>query len=281
MDVNCTSDDVGIATLFGGGTSGYGWVSFELTACADVVIDYCGTVGAFTNGALNMYADCGGVNPVNSQTFNFTTCVDGNPSIFYNSLPPGQYYYPVLSGAGWTNNVFTVNVTANTPVIACTPNQCADAETLVCGVPVTGTTVSNTATQGAVCLPNFASPGADAWYIYDGLTSELDVFAGDGVATTFTLGGPNATVHSVSLTGPQQVNAVGDGTTTAFDITPGDNAAVSGVLVNGVPQATATPPNNLRLSITTDAFGGETSWQLENSVPAVIASAPSIHLRLQ
>ena len=170
-NANCANDDVGIANIFG--VTGYVWATFNLTACADVVIDYCGTAD-FTNGALNMYTDCSGTNPVNSQTFNFITCGDGNPSIFYNSLPPGQYYYPILWGVSFPDPTYNLNISANTPDIPCTPNTCTDALPITCGGSVSGTTVSNTNNQGpSVCLPNNTAPGPNAWYYVDALTTEV------------------------------------------------------------------------------------------------------------
>ncbi|QQR86847.1 MAG: T9SS type A sorting domain-containing protein [Flavobacteriales bacterium] len=170
-NANCANDELGIANIFG--VTGYVWASFELMACSDVVIDYCGTT-QFTTGALNMYTDCSGTNPVNSQSFNFTTCGDGNPSIFYNSLNPGVYYYPVLWAVSFPSPTYNINISASAPVVPCTPNICAVAEPITCGGAVSGTTVSNTATQGpSVCLPNHTAPGADAWYYVDALTSEV------------------------------------------------------------------------------------------------------------
>lgn len=170
-NANCANDELGIANIFG--VTGYVWASFELMACADVVIDYCGTTD-FTTGALNMYTDCSGTNPVNSQSFNFITCGDGNPSIFYNSLNPGVYYYPVLWGVNFADPTYNINISANAPDVPCTPNICAVAEPITCGGAVSGTTVSNTATQGpSVCLPNHTAPGADAWYYVDALTTEV------------------------------------------------------------------------------------------------------------
>lgn len=168
---DCADDELGIANIFS--VAGYVWASFELMACADVVIDYCGTAD-FTTGALNMYTDCSGTNPVNSQSFNFVTCGDGNPSIFYNSLNPGVYYYPVLWDTDFPDPTYNITISANSPDVPCTPNICAVAEPITCGGAVSGTTVSNTATQGpSVCLPNHTAPGADAWYYVDALSSEV------------------------------------------------------------------------------------------------------------
>ncbi|MEO8068722.1 MAG: T9SS type A sorting domain-containing protein [Flavobacteriales bacterium] len=182
-DGTCADDDIGIAGIFGAGTTGYVWATFQLTSCADVVIDYCGSP-TFTNGSLNMYTDCSGVGPVNSQSFDFG-CFDGNPRIFYNSLPAGVYYYPILTGNAWAGNVYNVTVTASTAVIPCQPNTCSDALPLSCGGTVSGTTVSNSNTQGpSVCLPNHVGPGPNGWYYIDAVSTE-DITASTCVGTTY------------------------------------------------------------------------------------------------
>lgn len=182
-DGTCADDDIGIANIFGGGTTGYVWATFQLTSCADVTIDYCGSA-TFTNGSLNMYTDCGGLSPVNSQSYAFD-CVDGNPRIFYISLPAGVYYYPILTGNGWVGNAYNVTVTATTAVVPCQPNTCADALPLSCNGSVSGTTVSNSNTQGpSVCLPNHVGPGPNAWYYIDAATTE-DITASTCVGTSF------------------------------------------------------------------------------------------------
>jgi len=182
LDAFCSSDDAGIAGLFGG-VAGTSWITFTLTSCSDVTVDFCGT-GVFTNASLNLYGDCGAVQQINSQSFDFTTCADGNPTIFYNSLPPGQYYYPVLFGTAFASNVYTLHVAANTPVLGCAPDVCTLADPVTCGSFVTGTTVSNQATQGPnVCIPNHTAPGADAWYVFAG-TGDL-VTASTCFGTTY------------------------------------------------------------------------------------------------
>ena len=117
-----------------------------------------------------MYTDCSGSNPVNSQTFSFAQCVpnNGQGSVNYISLNPGTYYYPVLwAPANNAQGAYARNVVATAPVVPCTPNVCADALPIACDGSVSGTTVSNTATQGpSVCLPNHVAPGPDARTLY-------------------------------------------------------------------------------------------------------------------
>ncbi|MCB0791982.1 MAG: hypothetical protein KDB97_09465, partial [Flavobacteriales bacterium] len=168
-------------------TYGWGWAAFELTECANVTIDYCGTA-SFGFGSLNMYGDCGTIY-INSQSYDFSTCGDGNPTIFFNNLTPGFYYYPIL----WSppNNAvgpFQVNVNAFAPSIACPTNLTACAATpVVCNDVVTGSTdnLFPSLPANACPFPNGATSGGSLWYSYTATQDENVILSTCGAATTF------------------------------------------------------------------------------------------------
>jgi hypothetical protein len=76
----------------------------------DVAIDLCGTQPPFGNAyiVIDDACPCDG-SFIYANTWNNTSC-DGNWRIFYNSLPAGTYYVPVLSGVG-NEAPYTLNVT--------------------------------------------------------------------------------------------------------------------------------------------------------------------------
>ena len=153
---------------------GYVWESFTTTTCTDLIIDLCGTAPAYGNAASFLIPSCGGI-PIFRTVGDFSTCGDGNYTAFWNTLPPGTYYYPVLFDAQTNNNgPYQMRIRGFAPQVACTPNTCLEATPLTCGVPVSGTNASNSATQGpSVCLPNHVAPGPDAWYSYTATGNDL------------------------------------------------------------------------------------------------------------
>ncbi len=167
--------------------TGWEWVTFELTQCANVQISYCGTAN-FQYGALNMYGDCGTLF-INSQNFDFVTCVDGNPTIFFEDLAPGFYYYPVL----WSlplNMVgpYQINVTATAPTNPCAPNiNCGGALPLTCPGSVVGNTNNQFPTLPANACPftGGATSGGSLWYSYTAAADENIILSTCGITTVF------------------------------------------------------------------------------------------------
>ena len=165
---------------------GWGWAAFQLTECADVTIDYCGTA-SFGDGALNMYGDCGNLF-INSQSYDFTTCGDGNPTIFFTNLAPGNYYYPILWSPYYgAVGAFQINVNATTPSVACPTNLTACAATpLNCLDDVFGVTdnLFPTLPTNACPFPNGQS-GGSLWYSLTAASDEEVTLSTCGAGTTF------------------------------------------------------------------------------------------------
>ncbi len=167
--------------------TGWEWVAFELTQCANVHISYCGTAN-FQYGALNMYGDCGTLF-INSQSYEFTSCVDGNPTIHFEDLSPGYYYYPVLWSLplGMTGP-YQINVTATAPTNPCAPNiNCAGALPLTCPGSVTGNTNNQFPTLPATACPFTGGPtsGGSLWYTYTAAADENIILSTCGLTTVF------------------------------------------------------------------------------------------------
>lgn len=98
------------------------WHSFTISECADVTLDYCGTPSVFANALLSLFTSCPTVAGefIGATSFDVTTCTDGNVTIFYNGVPPGTYYYPVIrDDAAPAVGEYTVNVAVSEPVSYC------------------------------------------------------------------------------------------------------------------------------------------------------------------
>jgi hypothetical protein len=90
------------------------WHAFTTTACADVVVAYCGINPAFGNTWNWLSTDCPANSMVNATTFNTTDCGDGNKTIYFNNLPAGTYYLPVLTDPfANSQGPYTIQVSAS------------------------------------------------------------------------------------------------------------------------------------------------------------------------
>jgi len=90
------------------------WHAFTTTECADVVIDFCGTTPSRNVGiVLTQQCPCSSL--IYASNFEDVTCPDGNYTIYFNDLPAGTYYYPVLSDYPDVGP-YTMHVTANPAV---------------------------------------------------------------------------------------------------------------------------------------------------------------------
>lgn len=78
------------------------WEAFEITGCATVRIDYCGTVPRRSSVTTFLYQDCPAGGTDCGQRTGFTSittsiCSDANFTIVYANLPAGRYYVPMRS----------------------------------------------------------------------------------------------------------------------------------------------------------------------------------------
>ncbi|MEO8069027.1 MAG: T9SS type A sorting domain-containing protein [Flavobacteriales bacterium] len=97
------------------------WHAFTISACADITVELCGTTPAFGNVWIILATSCpGDDNIVGPGTFDNTSCGDGNYTVFYDDVPAGTYYLPVLSETGsFGPYTVTVNATACAGVGTC------------------------------------------------------------------------------------------------------------------------------------------------------------------
>ncbi len=96
------------------------WESFTITSCAFVTVSYCGTASVFENFIIGISGSCPIDAGVAATSNNTTDCVDGNGTIYFEYLPAGTYYYPILSEPG-SEGAYTLTVSAT----ACPPGYCA------------------------------------------------------------------------------------------------------------------------------------------------------------
>jgi hypothetical protein len=74
------------------------WFAFTTDMCMDVRIDFCGTSPSLNWVSIVMTHECPCDTPwVRYTDANWTDCTDGNPTVIFNSLPAGTYYYGMIS----------------------------------------------------------------------------------------------------------------------------------------------------------------------------------------
>ena len=133
------------------------WRAFETAEFLNVVIDYCGTAPSFANAYLVLEPSCPCSGEFAYASFwDNTSCGDGNLSIHWQQLPPGTYYWPILSEEG-SAGPFTVHVNA-TASHGCGDGTCDYDEDCVtcpqdCGECVCGDGVCDAPVEDCVNCP--------------------------------------------------------------------------------------------------------------------------------
>ncbi len=120
------------------GTAQEVWVAFEVPCGGmDVTIDFCGSSPVHDNSYLNVFNDCSFATFTQANTWDFTTCSDGNISLFWNGLPEGVYYFPIYIDAAWQTD-FVLNISGTpTGVIATAPTGIAGNNNICAGESTT------------------------------------------------------------------------------------------------------------------------------------------------
>ncbi len=72
------------------------WHAFTTTEMLDVEVSYCNTDSAWNNYYIVLADACPCGSLLFADSYEFTSCVNGNITIRYDELPAGTYYLPVL-----------------------------------------------------------------------------------------------------------------------------------------------------------------------------------------
>ncbi len=89
------------------------WHAFTTTVCTDIKVEYCGTNPAFTTYLNILATTCPASNAfLVTQLYNTIECGDGNPTLYFNNVPGGTYYFPIWMEAGAAEGPYTVTLSA-------------------------------------------------------------------------------------------------------------------------------------------------------------------------
>ena len=152
------------------------WHAFTTTECTDVTISYCGTTPAFGNVWIFLAPSCpAGDDYILASSYDFTTCPDGNVTLFYTFLPAGTYYLPVMFDDAQANGPYTIDVTAaacTMPTEYCIPN------------PSTGTTDGDFIQTVVLGDINYSGPNDVNYVDNTAMTTDLEVGSTYSIAIT-------------------------------------------------------------------------------------------------
>lgn len=155
------------------------WEGFTLATCADVKISYCATTPAYAAFYNLLNLGCPPGPGIFAGSYESSSCGDGNFTICFPDLAPGDYFYAVIQSVG-AFGPYTLNVTAE----ACGTSQavndeCAGAIPLTPNAAcVTTTFAPSCASQsltGVTCGTFTGNANDDVWYSFVATSSDMTV----------------------------------------------------------------------------------------------------------
>lgn len=156
------------------------WEAFSLSEyCSSVTLELCGSESILSIAYTVLYVSCDGF-AVPSATFNWDDCGDGNPTLIFENLYPGTYYYPVVGAFSQgestvTPGPYTLQVTTSS-TLGCTPTPLPNCEDQpLINLEAEDLVVVNGSTIGIAIDPDFASFPV-VWYQIEltGLCNDLE-----------------------------------------------------------------------------------------------------------
>lgn len=133
------------------GWPGEVWEAFTTTETMNVTVDFCGTTPPFATIGI-VLSDCPCTVLTFDTTYDFSTCGDGNGTIFFNGLPAGTWYYPVYVSPT-VFGPYTMHVNGTPP-----PPDCA-AGANICDEYISSVTFADIANVTGCGLGDNGTPG--------------------------------------------------------------------------------------------------------------------------
>jgi hypothetical protein len=139
------------------------WEAFTITDSANVTVDYCGTSPSFNTVGIILTTGCPCDSLIFAGAYDFSTCGDGNASIFYSGLAAGTYYNPIYAGAG-NQHAYTCTITTSVPPPPPPNDDCSSVTPTLISVPGSATFYGDNSGATADC-PLLGWP--DAWEAFE------------------------------------------------------------------------------------------------------------------
>jgi hypothetical protein len=159
------------------------WHAFTTTECSNITVSYCATEPAFVDFWSFLSTACPtGDDVVLNSSVNFTDCANQDITIFYNNLPAGTWYLPVMNDpAPGTFSVgpYSIDVSAAACIAGPPNDECAGAIML-------DVNLTCEPTQGDVSNATQSMPAI--------VCNDFEGMANDDVWYSFVATGPNQTI---------------------------------------------------------------------------------------
>lgn len=138
------------------------WESFQITECATVTLEFCGTTPPRSPDFTIFVRDCDCGDLALAVSANRADCGDNNLTARFEGLPPGTYYYPIFSSGASAVGAYTLSLSAEASSLCV--GACCDQTTATCtdDVDVTDCSGPNQThlNQGTCCEMECAQGGA-------------------------------------------------------------------------------------------------------------------------
>lgn len=153
------------------------WHAFTLSSCANVQVSYCGTTPVYDQIYIVLTA-CP-ASTFELGTYDFTTCADGNGTVYFSALPAGTYYLPVGQFGAGTTGPYTLEVSATACAGLPANDECGGATMLTAGTLcqyVTGDVANATGSLPAISCNGFTGDANDdVWFSFVATAAALTV----------------------------------------------------------------------------------------------------------
>jgi hypothetical protein len=109
------------------------WYTFTITNACDLTITLCGTTPAFGTVGIVLENGCPCTSYMFASTYDFSTCGDGNASMYWTGLLPGTYYYAIYTATG-SMGPYTISFYCGAPPQGrcCYGTSCVDNSSAEC-----------------------------------------------------------------------------------------------------------------------------------------------------
>lgn len=157
------------------------WHKFTTAECANIVVSYCTTDPAFPAVLAILSPTCPTGDDYQSFfNYNYTDCGNGNGTIYYQSVPAGTWYLPVMANS-FMNAVgpYTIHVSSSACPVLPANDECTNAVALTvqdwCDFNYF-TSAGGTESMPAVdCGGNVGFANDDVWFSFTATASTISI----------------------------------------------------------------------------------------------------------
>lgn len=191
------------------------WHKFTTSGCADIVVSYCATDPAFQAVLAILSPSCPtGADYQSYFAYNYDDCGNGNGTIYYQGVPAGTWYLPVMANS-FVGAVgpYSVQVSATACAVPPANDDCANAAALTaqswCNFSYFTTAGATESMPAADCGGGAGFANDDVWFSFTATASTMTIgVLGGDPADDSTFAGFNAVVELFS--GPcSDLNSMG------------------------------------------------------------------------